>query len=354
MSQLRPREVTTMSAETSQWLNTRTLIGFTEKRGNAWHYRAEHQGAEPNHYPEAVPVEDVVRRLFDFTVDPAPIFVPGDEVGGEIVTYTEVPGKKAWRCSDNGDVLGIFTDGYQGHQYKPWLLDEVANLLDDDLGIGSAGLLRNRGQAWVAVEVPENIETPEGVVFRPHLVAATSFDGSLSTTYKRVVTNVVCDNTLAAALSEKEQQVKVRHSRYSHLRLADAREALAIVHTLADDFAAEVARLCQWEVSERQWTQHLDLTVPVPEDEGRSRTVAINKREQLTRLYKLDHRAAPWQGTAWGVLQAHNTWAHHLQTVRGQDGLVGRGLRNQENAINGTVEQQDRKVLADLALVTAS
>ena len=27
-----------MSQETSQWLNTRTLIGFTDKRGNAWHY----------------------------------------------------------------------------------------------------------------------------------------------------------------------------------------------------------------------------------------------------------------------------------------------------------------------------
>ena len=48
-----------MSQETSQWLSTRTLIGFTDKRGNAWHYRAEEQGTEPNHYPLAVPAEDV-------------------------------------------------------------------------------------------------------------------------------------------------------------------------------------------------------------------------------------------------------------------------------------------------------
>ena len=348
-----------MSRETTEWLNTRTLIGFTEQRGNAWHYRADAQGDEPNHYPHAVPVEDVVRRLFNFTVEPAPIFVAGDtvEVEGLVqpVTFVQVPGKVAWQASDNGDVLGIFSEGYKGHQYKPWLLDEVAQLLDDDLGIGSAGLLRNRGQAWVSVEVPENVTTPEGVVFRPHLVAATSFDGSLSTTYKRTVTNVVCDNTLAAGLSEKGQQVKVRHSRYSELKLASARDALAIVHTLADDFAAEIERLCAWDVSERQFGQHLDLVVPVPEADGRGRTIATNKREQLRQLYKFDHRAAPWAGSAWGVLQAHNTWSHHFATVRGVGGDgIGRSLRNQENAISGKTEQLDREVLRTLELVTSS
>ena len=56
-----------MSQETSRWLNTRTLIGFTDKRGNAWHYRADEQGTEPNHYPLAIPTEDVRRRLFAWT-----------------------------------------------------------------------------------------------------------------------------------------------------------------------------------------------------------------------------------------------------------------------------------------------
>lgn len=33
-----------MSSETSTWLNTSTLIGFTDQRGHAWHYRADDQG----------------------------------------------------------------------------------------------------------------------------------------------------------------------------------------------------------------------------------------------------------------------------------------------------------------------
>lgn len=67
------------------------------------------------------------------------------------------------------------------------------------------------------------------------------------------MTLVVCDNTFAAAIRGKraqEQQIKVKHSRYSRLQLADAHEALALVHQTADDFAAEVAELTTTTVTE--------------------------------------------------------------------------------------------------------
>ena len=53
-----------MSRETLRHLNTNTLIGNTDARGTAWHYRAEDQGAESNHYAGPIPVGDVERRLF--------------------------------------------------------------------------------------------------------------------------------------------------------------------------------------------------------------------------------------------------------------------------------------------------
>ena len=55
-----------MTTETINDLNKNMLIGFTEKRGNAWHYRESAQGEEPNHYVGAVPLEDVRRRLFSW------------------------------------------------------------------------------------------------------------------------------------------------------------------------------------------------------------------------------------------------------------------------------------------------
>jgi phage/plasmid-like protein (TIGR03299 family) len=331
-----------MSKETAAWLNANTLVGFTDKRGTAWHYRADLQGAEPNHYLGPIPVEDVKRRLFDWEAVSSPVYVESP-LGGLV----QAPGRQAILRSDNGHLMGVFTDGYEPHPYVEWLINTIGTLLEDDLSIGSAGLLKGGAVAWVSVEVPDTIATPEGVQFRPHLFGATSFDGSLSTTFKRAVTNVVCDNTMAAGLAESGQQIKIKHSRYSKLRLAEAREALNIVYEIADDFAAEVTRLCRTEVSDAEWTAFLDAHAPMPEDKGRARTMAETKRDTLSRLWNHDNRVAPWHGTAWGVIQAVNTYAHHEQTVRG----AGRVERNMLRAVTGGVEELDYTTLQTLNTV---
>lgn len=333
-----------MSQETMEWLNQRTLIGFTGKRGNAWHYREDAQGTEPNHYLDAIPVDDVLRRLFNFDVIEQPLFLQDG---------TQVPGRKAMVTSDTNEVLGVFKGGYQGHSYSEWLIENIATIIDSDIQIGSAGLLKNRGQAWVSIEVPDTITTPEGVAFRPNLTGATSFDGSLSTTYKKMVQVVVCDNTLTAGLSEDGQQLKIRHSKYSNLKIADAREALAIVFEVADEFAAEVAKLCATTVTPAQFDKLLDLTCPIPTvAEGgntRGATMATKKREEIKALYANDLRAATWNGNAFGVLQAYNTWNQHVAQVKGTSRLI----RNMENAVSGVSGKADADVLNKLALVLA-
>jgi phage/plasmid-like protein (TIGR03299 family) len=340
-----------MSAETSEWLNTKTLIGYTEKRGNAWHYREEHQGAESNHYPQAIPVPDVLRRLFDFEVVERPLYIP-DGNGG----FSEVPGRKAMVTDDTNEVMGVFKGGYLGHQYPEWLLDGPANLISTskgDLGIGSAGLLKNRAVAWVSIEVPDTITTPEGIDFRPNLLACTSFDGSMATTYKRVVTAVVCDNTLAAGLSEGGQVFRIKHSSGSGVKLAEARQALAIIHTVADEFAKEVARLATWKVATREFDLLLDAMVPVPEipagkTSSRGYTLATTKQDELRKLYNNDVRVTPWKGTALGVLQAFNTYEHHVANRRGG---AHRAQVNMLRAVDGTTAAADGLVLATLAEV---
>jgi phage/plasmid-like protein (TIGR03299 family) len=313
--------------------------------GDAWHRRA----GSDNHFPGAVPIERV-EALFGWDAVSAPLFVGLPDGSG----MPQVEGKQAVVRSDNGAVLGIFSDGYEIHQYREWLLTRVGNLIDDTVQIGSAGELRNGGQAWVSIEMPESITTPEGETFRPNLLACTSHDGSLATTFKRVVTRVVCDNTLAAGLGEEGQQVKIKHSRYSRLRIAEARDALAMIHTIAEDYAAECAALCRIDVSDKAWSAFLDAHTPLEvkgvEKVGRSRTVALNERERLTQMWRTDERVAPWKGTAWGVLQAVNTYAHHESTVRG----MSRPERNMARAITGGVDELDRGTVATLTRVLAN
>ncbi len=330
-----------MSDETMDWLNSNTLIGFTEKRGNAWHYR---QGAD-NHYPDAIPVEDVLARLFPWNPVEKPLAY-SFEVDGKNKRF-ETDRKLIIR-SDNGALLGIFKDGYQPHPYPEWLVENVSTILGDSLAVGSAGLLKGGAQAWVSVEIPENISSDIGVEFRPNLLACTSFDGSIATTYKRVVTLVVCDNTLQMARSEKGQDYKLKHTKYSQAKISDARDALAIVYEMADEFSAELERLTQWEVSDKAFEKVLNTLVPIPKDESNKRgvTVAEKKRDSVAALYRNDSRANQWNGTAFGVLQAFNTWTHHEAQVRKN---APRVIRNMENVVKDKMAEHDSAVLAAIA-----
>jgi phage/plasmid-related protein TIGR03299 len=343
-----------MSRESLNWLNNNVLVGFTEKRGVAWHYKKSEQGEESNHYPGAIPVEDVIRRLFNWEPVESEIYVriPPQLTPSGVTTerYVKVRHRKCIIRSDAlahaGDeinAMGLFTEGYAPHPYREWLINNVANMLDGDLGIGSAGLLRDGARAWVQVEVPDNIVTPEGVTFRPHILAYTSFDGSLATTYRRSSTIVVCDNTLEIARRENGAKYTVKHTKGSTLKIANAREALNIIYQSADDFTAQVARLCRTEVSDKAWRMFLSAYIPYPENRNkRGMSIADRKRGELNRLYMWDDRAAPWQGTAYGVIAAVNTFNHHYSAVRKG---TSRADANMDKIIKGLMAADDRKAL---------
>lgn len=322
-----------MSRETLDWLNNNTLIGFTEKRGHAWHYR---EGSN-NHYPGAVPVADVERRLFNWQAVEQPLYVPTGHEGAMV----EVPGSKAIARSDNGEVLGIFRDGYVPHQYREWLLKALADILDDNLQIGSAVLLKGGAVACVSVETPENLTTPEGVEYRPHLLAVSSFNGTIATTYKPVVTNVVCDNTMTSALREDGPTFKVKATRNSQLRLADAREALGIVHTMADDFASEVAKLTAMPFGDKSFERLVISMTKHDPNSKRGTTMAENKRDKLWELWRSDARVVEFAGTAYGAWQTVNTYQQHESPFKGGN----RVERNMLRDLTGKTEAADVETL---------
>jgi phage/plasmid-like protein (TIGR03299 family) len=347
-----------MSQEQAVTLNNDVLVGYTETRGgHAWHYRLDLQGAEGgmvhklglsnNHFPGPIPKE-VAEKFFDLNVSRRQLYIRS--ASGDILPILDYA---AWCADDNDSVMGIHSDGYQGHQYKEWLYDNVLRLVNGVAGLGSLAYLKKRAVAFASIEVPENIKTPEGVEFRPWLMATTSFNGQIPTTYKRGKTFPLCDNTMQALLGEKGFEFRVKHTRNSLLRIKDAQQALALIEEVADETAAEIAALCQYRVTEDQFQAFLSQLVPMPEVEAkdinvrdystRSATMAANKREKLNELYRMDGRAAPWQGTAFGILQATNTYAQHYAIQRN---VESRYQRNMESVISGKARQSDIDAMA--------
>lgn len=335
-----------MSKEDYLTLNTQTLIGNVAKRGyNAWHYRAEFQGDEPNHYDGPIPIEDIRRRLLNFKAVEQPVFVGITDEAGNVLRYVQQHDRKAIVRNDNHHVMGLFKDTYAIHDYDPWLIDNVATLIDDhNLVCDSAGVLREGGIAWVTISMPDNVETTAGFPVRPYLLATTSHNGTIATTYKRVFNAPVCDNTLFAGLAEDGAQHKTRHSKHSNMRIQGVRDALGIVFSMTEDIVAEIERLSSVTVTDREWDAIVNRLVPVGV-EGDVAKSAIskmeNKQETIREMYRNNPMVAPWKGTALGVLQAFNTFNHH---VAGKNNT--RSERNALNAITGKFQEADRKVIS--------
>jgi phage/plasmid-like protein (TIGR03299 family) len=334
-----------MSRETAETLNTKTLIGNVANRGyNAWHYRAELQGEESNHYDGAIPIADVERRLFDFDAVEQPVFVGIRDAYGNVIRYVEQTDRKAIVRNDNHHVMGLFKDTYAIHQYKQWLIDNVSTLIDNKvLGVDSAGVLRDGAIAWVAIASPDNLQTSAGFPVRPYILATTSHNGTIATTYKQVYNAPVCDNTLFASLREDGAQSRTRHSKHSVARIQGIRDAMDIVFTMGEDIVAEIERLGSITVTDREWDAIVNRLVPIGAvgDVPQSAISKMeNKQETIRQMYRTDPMVAPWAGSALGVLQAFNTFNHH---VAGSN--KSRIERNAMSALNGKVQQADAKVI---------
>lgn len=334
-----------MSTESSSWLNRNVLVGFTNKRGVAWHYRKSDQGDESNHYPDAIPLQDVERRLFDW--QPIEGSVQAVFAGPQGPLVATAPRYKAILRSDTRAVLGIVSPTYTIHDYSSWLLQNVSALLGS-AGIGSAGLLAGGAKAWVQVEVPESCQVAD-VIFRPFLTATTSLDGSMATTYLTGAQVVVCDNTLRAALSGGDAaKLRIRHSTRSAFRLDKARDALDILEATREAFTTNVTSQLSVRVDDHAWRLFLEAHFPLKDAHKYRRHLQFDRRRELDRLWQYDLRVAPWQGTAYGVLAAVNTYEHHVAQGRaGRD----RVERNAERAISGTFDELDVRTLRTLTQV---
>lgn len=336
------RDESKMSQETQKWLNENVLVGFTDQRGLAWH----HEEGTDNHYPGAIPVGDVQRRLFNWEALEADVLFENANTG-------KIQGARDAKIiyrSDTGADLGIHSQGWQCHGYTPWLLDNVANILDSSLQIGSAGLLKGGAIAFVQVETPDTIEGPNGETYRPFIAATTSMNGTIATTYKEGVTRIVCDNTRSAFFASKGRQYKVRHTAYSQARIADAREALGLMFSVAEDYKTEMDQLMGQSVTDAQWTQFVESYVPIDDQAGkRGQTMAKNKRQGLSELWFNDLRVTPWAGTAWGALQAISTYQQHERSVQN----MTRVERNWLNFLGSRQANEETEAMEALAKVLA-
>jgi phage/plasmid-like protein (TIGR03299 family) len=349
------------SREGAGTLARNVVTGMVGKYGFPWWAGSwQPSMGESPFYPHGIPAADVRRRVFGWDVDERPLLDVAEEVTfddghSEPIAYDDVPGWKTLRRSDTNAVLHVVKTSHRVHGFAETLLDGFQQIVRDTLVISSAGTLKGGRVGWVQIET-DALEHASGVVIRPHALFTTSHDQTYVTSCRENATNVRCDNSHRRALGEDIPVWSMRHTRNSELddeQVEKARKALGLmIEREADAWSIELDLLTREPVSDYEWGQFLGDLVPLVDGkgddlEGRSLTLARTKREQLTQLWKSDPRVAPWKGSAWGVVQAVNTWQTHLQTVRN----AHRFERQMTNALDG--DTGDALALAKLDVVKA-
>lgn len=367
-----------MSKETNETLNRLVLVGNCANRPMAWHNSPElrsQMGWENNHYDDYVPMEDVVRRLFDwepiatpkanlvpvpwgskdidwFDKDGRPfkVMMTGEYVG------TEYFGEKGIVRSDGFAHMATHGNSYRIHDYKKWLLELQSTIIGSDLKILGAGLLRNGLQAYVQIALPEKIhDDTTGIEFLPYMMAATSLDGSMPSTFSRQGLYVVCDNTRDRALRQSERAGMIYTAKHTARSLDMSkiqvlRNTLSILVKEAEEMAAENRELAAIKVARQKWIKVIDIIEPLPKAEEATPTKvsrAQRRRELLDATYQYDPMCSLYKGTALGVVHSVNTyWTHYRQVNSGN-----RWDRNMEAVIRGNAKSVDIQTVSALSQV---
>ena len=335
------------------------MIGNTSKRkvagGGSWMGKGQVIAS----YEDAIPVQDVYDRLLDWS----PIEVPNanlipvelDEQFDTIIkgqAYKVLPrfDHKAIVRSDNFASLGVFKNAYDSAAYNR-MLRFIQDVFQGALPVWNAGLLGGGKKFFITTGMDETMhDSKSGLNFMPYLLFFSSLDGSLANTFTPGTHVTQCDNQFRAFRKDAAASgrlVKFKRSRnsLSEVRLNTLRDALGIMTLEAEQFTEDVHSLVETELSTQDFFKALNIIVPLPKDDSSKAAVtrAENTRDQIIGLYRSSPMVSPWVDTAFGFVQAVNTYNNRERPVRG----ALRVERTFERVISGSLAD------ADTASVTA-
>lgn len=339
----------------------RAIIGNTAKRP-VW-IGQKGDGTLPT-FEGPIPLGVIERDLFNFQAVSVPTgnFVPcePDSIGsvlidGKYYMPKITPGKQGIIRSDDHTELGRHGSGWRAHDYSEWGHRTLSNAVQGPVGVNVALLLKNGAQAAIEVCLDETLhDGGSGVDFWPVLLFRTSLDGSLSSTYSAGVKLAACDNMfqgIEAHAKAEGRQLKVKHTINSvHFDvISGVQQTMHILERQADGMLDFLGHTTSIPVTRKVWLDVMDIIEPPAKADSTkvALTKADNRRQLLDATYQNDPMVAPWAGTAFGVIQAINTFEHHHRNVRG----TSRIERVYDRAIRDDFAKADAATLGALAKV---
>jgi phage/plasmid-like protein (TIGR03299 family) len=225
--------------------------------------------------------------------------------------YADVPNAYATVRTDTNVVLGVVGSRYQPVQNKD-AFNFFDPLVDRNEAIyHTAGVLGRGEKIWLLAKLPEYIRVgPKGDPIEKFVLLYNSHDGSSHIKVKITPVRVVCNNTLTAALSGADAEVRIKHTASATDKLREAHKVMELTNQLYKELDYIFNRMALRKVTPTQLVEYCKTLIPDnAEAESNSRTE--NTRREIIRLHDDTKDATMHRGNLFGAYNAVTEYVDH-------------------------------------------
>ena len=225
--------------------------------------------------------------------------------------YADVPMAFATIRTDTNVVLGVV-----GSRYEPVQNSQCFSFFDplierDEAIYHTAGVLGLGEKIWLLAKLPDCIRIgKKGDPIEKFVLLYNSHDGSSHIRVKLTPIRVVCNNTLTAALSGSDQEVRIKHTAAATEKLQEAHKVLELTNQLYRELDYIFNRMALRKVTSQQLVDYVKTLVP-DNEQAESNTRTENTRNHILYLHDDTKEAAMHRGTLFGAFNAVTELTDH-------------------------------------------
>ncbi len=246
-------------------------------------------------------------------------FIAGSTGLGSIHAFPE---QKVLYRSDTKAPLSVVSSRYQVVQPA-----EILEFYRDLTEVGgfemeTAGVLKDGKKLWALARTGQSVSLKGKDEVNGYLLLATACDGTLATTAQFTSVRVVCNNTLAIALSDSASAVKVPHR--SQFDAQSVKRQLGIAISSWDGFMVRMKALAERKVNDASTEAFFRRVLTYPTSGSNMPVPATNDSaiKAVQALYTGRGKGATLpsaSGTAWGLVNSITEFVDHQRRARSDD-----------------------------------
>ena len=254
----------------------------------------------------------------DWQIREAPVRFMTESAGnlGAIMSFPE---NKVLFRSDTNEPLSVVGQRYQVVQPRE-ILEFYRDLTEiSGFELETAGVLKGGRKIWALAHTGQSSTIKGNDVTNGYVLLATACDGTLATTAQFTSIRVVCNNTLAVALSGSNGAVKVPHS--TSFDPQAVKQQLGISVSTWDTFMYRMKGLSERKVKSKE-VQNYYLRVFTDQSKtasGYTNERAITKAMAMFDGHGKGAELASSKGTALGLLNSVTEFIDHERRARSTD-----------------------------------